>query len=162
MPQQSAHQNQHNKVRRMNRSILIPPGRRLPRAELKFAALVCRKPSKSKWQSVRSLNSSLTLKGLLGDIIRLPDLQHRVRHRLAAAVQNPPANRHAIPFFSRALNTWSAQCGKPNGKERSNRLRRCRHVTHFIFPSELRRVRAKQYRIDTPTQSRETYSPNQT
>jgi len=28
VPQHPRHQNQHNKVRRMNRSILIPPGRK--------------------------------------------------------------------------------------------------------------------------------------
>src|SRR5690348_4907689 len=105
-------------------------------------------------QSSRPLNGSLTLIRLLRDILHLPDLQQRVRHRLTVSVQNPPANRHAIPFFSRALNTWSTQGGKPNRKERSNGLRRCRHVTHFTFPSELRRVRAKQYRSDTPAQTR--------
>ncbi len=106
----------------MNRSIRITSGRRFHRTELKLPGLIRRNPSKSKWQSFRPLDGSLTLIWFLRDTFHLPNLQQRVRYGLTVSVQNPPANRHAIPFLPRALNIWSAQCGKPDRKERSNRL----------------------------------------
>jgi len=76
---------------------------------LKFAALVCRNPPKSKWQAA-SAQWFATLIRLFRNIIRLPDLPAAIRHRLAVSV---PKIRPRIVTrfpFSRRTQYLSAQC----------------------------------------------------
>src|SRR5882724_5621906 len=147
-------------MRRMHRSILITSRRRLYRAELEFAPFVRGDSAKScrNFFSPRvRLFSAVATRRLTG----LPKFQYRVRHRLAITIQNPPANYYALPVTGPASNLFPAQRGKPDREKRSNRLRRCRYVTHFTFPSASLRARATQYRIDSPTQIPQSSLPSQ-
>src|SRR6266404_3194354 len=147
-------------MRCMYQPILITSRRRLYRAELEFAPFVRGNSAKS------SGNFFTTCVRIFSDtsprrFTGLPDFQHRIRHGLAVTVQNPPANYHALPFCSPALNLFPAQLGKPNREKGPDRLRRRRYLTHFTFPSASRRARATQYRIDSLARIPESSSPGQ-
>jgi hypothetical protein len=91
MPQQTAHQHHDSQMRRMQQSVFVPPRRWPHRIELKFAALVRGNSAKSSGNFLASrawFLIAVTTRGLAG----LPDFQHRIRHGLAIAIKNPPAN----------------------------------------------------------------------
>jgi hypothetical protein len=91
MPQQPSHQYHYSQMRRMQQSVFAPSRRWPHRIELKFAPLVRGDPAKSRGNFLASRARFLiavTKCGLAG----LPDFQHRIRHGLAIAIKNPPAN----------------------------------------------------------------------
>src|SRR5271168_3972930 len=120
--QQSAHEDRNRQMWRLLCTIWADHAARFDRGEAKFALVIDGDTSKSTKLGCGHPIGRIFGMGVAAFRIRLPDFQHRIRHRLAVSIHYPSANGDARIGGGTFRQVYALQPVKPDGEERANRL----------------------------------------